>query len=114
MCQDSARAMEWHVQVVKRQAISRRCAKARDQAVHELEVKGAKEVDEGKIETVSVDSVHLNKNQSLITVNLEMQAVKKVIEIQYKINTGSEGNIMPLYIFKKLFKNMTQDQLKNP
>ena len=34
-----------------------------------------------------------------------MQAGKKVIEIQYKINTGSEGNI-------KLFKNITEEQLK--
>ena len=30
----------------------------------------------------------------------------------YKIDMGSEGNIMPLYIFKKLFKNVTVEQLK--
>ena len=34
------------------------------------------------------------------------------IVIPYKIDTGSEGNIMPLFIFKKLFKNITEDQLK--
>ena len=69
--------------------------------VHGLEVKGEQEVDKGKIETVSVDSVHLNKNWSLITANLELQAGEKVIEIQYKIDTGSEGNIMLLYIYSK-------------
>ena len=71
--------------------------------VHGLEAEGVQEVHEGEVETVSVDSVHLNKNQSLITANLEMQAGKNVIEILYEIDTGSEGHIMPLYIFKKLF-----------
>ena len=35
-----------------------------------------------------------------------------VLETPYKIDTGSEGNLMPLYIFQKLFKNMSQEQLK--
>ena len=41
-----------------------------------------------------------------------MQVGKTATEIPYKIDTGSEGNIMPLYIFKKLFKNMPEEQLK--
>ena len=45
--------------------------------MYELEVEGAQEVHKGEIETVSVDSCHLNKNWSLITANLEMQAGKK-------------------------------------
>ena len=28
---------------------------------------------------------------------------KNKVKIPYKIDTGSEGNIMPLYIFKKIF-----------
>ena len=32
-----------------------------------------------------------------------MQAGENIIEIPYKIDTGSE-DIMPLYIFKRLFK----------
>ena len=35
----------------------------------------------------------------------------KTVEILYKINTGSKGNIMPLYIFKKLFKDATDEML---
>ena len=88
------------------------CQSRRDQAVHELEVKGVQEVHKGEIETVSVDSVHLNKNRSLITANSEMQTGENVIEIPYKSDTGSEGNIMLLYIFKKLFRNTTEEQLK--
>ena len=34
------------------------------------------------------------------------------LEVAYKIDTGSEGNIMPLYIFQKLFANIGEDQLK--
>ena len=41
-----------------------------------------------------------------------MQVGKTTVYILYKIGMGSEGNIMPLYIFKKLFKNMTEEQLK--
>ena len=80
--------------------------------MHELEVEGVQETQEGKIETVRIDLVHLNRNQSLITAYLEMQAGENIIEIPYKIDTGSEGNIMPLYIIKKLFKNTTEDQLR--
>ena len=72
--------------------------------MHQLEVKGAQEIQEGVIETVNIDLVHLNRNWSLITAHLEMQVGKNFIEIPYKIDIGSEGNIMPLHIFKKLFK----------
>ena len=88
------------------------CQRKKDHAVHELEVEEAQETQEGEIETVSIDSVHLNKNWSLITAHLLMQAGENIIEIPYKIGIGSAGNIMPLYIFKKLFKNTTEDQLK--
>ena len=82
--------------------------------MHELEVEEVQEVNEGEVETVSIDSVHLNKNQSLITAKLEMQAGGNTIEIPYKIDTGSEGNIMPLFMFKKLFKNTIKSSCKNP
>ena len=37
---------------------------------------------------------------------------KTALEIPYKIDTGSEGNLMSLYIFQKLFANMSKEQLK--
>ena len=88
------------------------CQSKKDHAVHELEIEGVQETQEGEIETVSIDLVHLSRNQSLIIAHLEMQAGKNIIEIPYKIDTGSEDNIMPLYILKKLFKNTKEDQLK--
>ena len=81
-------------------------------AVHEVEVEVTPEPQEEDIETVSINSIYLSRNQSLITAHLQMQVGKTATEIPYKIDTGSEGNIMPLYIFKKLFKNMPEEQVK--
>ena len=41
-----------------------------------------------------------------------MQVSKTATEIPYRIDTGSKGNIMQLYIFKKLFKNIPEEWLK--
>ena len=82
--------------------------------MHVLEIEVEQEVDEGDIETVSIDAVHLNKNQSLITAKLEMQAGKNTIEIPYKIATGSDGNIMPLFMFKNCSKILQESNCKNP
>ena len=70
------------------------------------------EPQEKEIETVSINSVYLNRNWLLITAHLEMQVGKTTVEIPYKFDMGSEGNIMSFYIFKKLFKNMTEEQLE--
>ena len=80
------------------------CRTKRDCTVHELQVKMPQDCQDEEIETVSINSIYLNKNWSLITVHLEMQVGKNTVEIPYKVDTGSKGNIMPLYIFKKLFK----------
>ena len=72
------------------------------------------ELQEEEIETVSINSVYLNKNHLLITVHLETQVDKTTIEVPYKIDIGSEGNLMPLYIFKRLFKGMPEEQLNTP
>ena len=42
--------------------------------MNELEVKEVQEINKGELETVSIDSVHLNKNWSVVTAKLEMQA----------------------------------------
>ena len=102
--------MEKHVWVVARPVISRRCAKV-ERAVNKLEVQETQEGSEGKIDTVSIDSVHLNKTQSLLMAKLEMQAGGNTIIIPYKIDMDSEGNITPLFMFKRLFTNITEEQL---
>ena len=63
-------------------------------------------------EIVSINSLYINRKWSLIMAKLEMQVGKPVLEIPYKIDTGSEGNLMLLYIFRKLFAYMSKEQLK--
>ena len=55
--------------------------------------------DEGE-EMVSIDSIQFNKNCSVLTVNLKMPVGSKKIVVAYKIDTGSDGNIMPFHVYK--------------
>ena len=73
------------------------CQSRKDCMVHEVEVELAQE--EGIIEEVSINSVYLNNKWSLLTAQLEMQVGDNALKVPYKIDTGSEGNLMPLYIF---------------
>ena len=41
-----------------------------------------------------------------------MQVSENTVKILYKIDTGSEGNLMPLYIFKRLCEHWSIEQLK--
>ena len=84
----------------------------RNHVVHEVEIERVPEPNEEDVETVSINSIYLNRNRSLITAHLRMQVSDTTTEIPHKIDTSSEGNIMPLYLFKKLFKNMPDEQLK--
>ena len=36
---------------------------------------------------------------------------KVSVVISYKVDTGSDGNIMPLHLYKKLFPQATKEQL---
>ena len=53
----------------------------------------------------------MNKNQLMLTAKLDTHAGDNKITILYKIDTGSDGNIMPWYIFKKLFPRVTEAEL---
>ena len=74
------------------------CQSRKDHAVHEVGVEMSQEED--KIEEVSINSVYLNNKWLLITAQVEMQVSDNTLKVPYNIDTGSEGNLMPLYIFK--------------
>ena len=88
------------------------CRSNRNHAVHEVEIEMGPDSHGEDIEIMSINSLYLNRKQSLIAVHLEMQAGKTALEIPYKIDTGSEGNLMLLYTFQKLLKNRSEEQLK--
>ena len=98
--QDNGQHMGKHVLHVARWGTLGRCAGAKENGVvHGVEIEmGPKSQEEDK-ETLSINSLYLNRKWSLIMANLEMQAGETALEIPYKIDTGSEGNLMPLYIF---------------
>ena len=39
-----------------------------------------------------------------------MSAGQNNVMVPYKVDTGSDGNIMPLHIYKKLFPIITNEQ----
>ena len=80
------------------------CRSKRNCMVHEVEIEMRPECQGGDIEIMIINSLYLNRKWSLIMEHLEMQAGETALGIPYKINTGSEGNLMPLYIFGKLLK----------
>ena len=78
----------WHLKNV--------CQSKRDRAMNKLEIKESQEGNKGEIETMSIKSVHLNKNQSLLMAVVETQSGRNTRVIPYKIDMGSKGNITKL------------------
>ena len=76
-----------------------------------MEQNVSQEYTEDNLERVSINSVCFNKNCSMLTAKLETWVDNNNMVIPYKICTGSDGNIMPWYIFKKLFLGVTDSQL---
>ena len=60
-------------------------------------------IEEGSTDSVNINSINFNKNCLVITANIKMVAYKSSILVPYKVDTGSDGNIMPLHIYKNYF-----------
>ena len=50
--------------------------------------------EENSIDSVSINSIYFNKNCSILTANLKTSAGLNNINVSYKVDTGSDGNIM--------------------
>ena len=80
--------------------------------MNEVEQEAAQDSEEeNNIDLVNINSIHFNKNCSVITANLKMSASINSVIVPYEVDTGSNGNIMPLHIYKKLFPKITSEQL---
>ena len=75
-----------------------------------MEEEGEQEEDPD-IKMVKISSVGFNSNHSAILAKLKTSSNKTTIMVPYKVDMGSDGNIMPFHIYKKLFPNTTVDQL---
>ena len=87
------------------------CHSRRSRVVNEMEQEASQEYKEDNIKMVSISPVYMNKNQSMLTAKLDTNAGNNKVIILYKIHTGSNGNIMLWYIFKKLFPRVTEAEL---
>ena len=67
--------------------------------------------EDAKLKQSSIDYVHTNKNQSMLTAKLETCTADNKLTVPYKIDKGSDSNIMSWYIFKKLFPRVTEAKL---
>ena len=47
----------------------------------------------------------------MLIANLQTSSNKVIITVPYKVDMGSNGNIIPLYIYKKLYPKATMEQL---
>ena len=89
------------------------CRSRRARAMNKVEQEAFQDsAEENSIDSVSINSIYFNKNCSILTVNL-----KKCLQVQIiswyhiTVDTGSDGNIMPLHKFKKVFPQITSEQL---
>ena len=74
-----------------------KCRRSKSNAVHNIDTE-ADHLQEPAIETVNFNSIRFNTNHSAIKVDLKTSSNKGVATMPYKVDMGSDGNIMPLYI----------------
>ena len=74
--------------------------------MNEVEQEAAKDsVEENSIDLVNINSVHFNKKYSVIRVHLKTSAGPYSVMVPYKVDTGSNSNIIPLHVYKNCFLN---------
>ena len=56
-----------------------------------------------QIDMVNINSISFNSKQLVMVVNLKTSSNQNSTVIPYKIDTGSDGNIMPFHITKLYF-----------
>ena len=86
------------------------CRSFKGSAIHNIDIEDEQEQDTNT-KTVNINSIRFNFNLSAIVANLKTLSNKVPITTPYKIHTGSDGNIMPFYIYKNLFPRAKLEQL---
>ena len=60
---------------------------------------------------VNINSIRFNFSHSAIIINLKTSSHNVVITVPYKVDMGSYRNLMPFYIYKKLFPRATVEHV---
>ena len=80
----------------------------RKKVVHDVQQNMTAEKQE---DTVNITSFNFNSIISVIIATLEIISSKISVIILFKVDTGSDGNIMPYHIFK-IFPRASEEQLE--
>ena len=84
------------------------CQNRKSRVVNKMEQEVTQEYTEDDLEMVSIDSVCFYKICSMLTTKLDMFVENNNMVIPYKIDTGSDENIMSWYMFTNLFARVTR------
>ena len=60
---------------------------------------------------MKVTYIIFNSKWLVITANLKTSSNQVSITVPYKVDTGSDGNIMPLHLYKRLFPGAAKGKL---
>ena len=85
------------------------CRSPKGTAVHKIQI----EMNRNKehIEMVNISSIRFSSNHSIIIANLKTSLNEIAITMPYRVDMGNDGNIMPFYVYKKIFPRSTVELL---
>ena len=88
------------------------CRSGRNRMIHDLE-QGQDQHHEkdDNIDRVNINCIIFSRKLVVITATLKILSNQLLIIVSYKVDTGSDGNIMPLHMYKRLFPMATKEQL---
>ena len=89
------------------------CRSGRIRTIHSLEQEPDQHYEEDLIDTVNINSIIFSK-WSVITANIKASSNKVSIIVPYKADTGSDGNIMPIYLYKTFFLGQQKNNWWQP
>ena len=88
------------------------CRSGRNRTVHDLEQKTDQHHEElDHFDMVNINYIIFNSKLLVITANPKTLSNQVSIIVPYKVDTGSDGRIMPLYLYKRLNPRATKVQL---
>ena len=77
------------------------CRSSKNSVVHNMETEADQE-QETDIQMVNINSINFNSNHPTIIANLKTLKNKVIITVLYKVDMSSDGNTIPLYIYKNI------------
>ena len=82
-----------------------------NKTIYDLEREQDQYHEEDPMDTVNIKFIIFNNKWSVITADLKTSSNQVSIMVSYKVDTGSDGKIMPLHLYKRLFPRVIKEHL---